>query len=186
MPSNLYALDSDLPSFNGKESPQEQNRKMFDYLVQMKQSLQYCLRNLTADNFNASAFEQLSDSAKEKVSKTLELMQSAVTELSGKVDGLSARVSSVDGLSAQITALEENDDLLAAEIAGVQETMDTLAQAVYGENGILTRLDTIEKKLVIIQIGEDGSATIGADGLPLRLVGQLYINGVPYEGGEST
>ena len=182
MPSNLFVLDSELPSFTGKETPQEQIRKMFNYLVQMKQSLQYALRNLTADNFNASALQTLTDGAKVEVSEQLTLMQTAISQMSGKLDTLSARISGLEPLSGQVTALEESDELLAAEIATLQEAVDALTLTVFGEGGILARLDAIEKKLAAIAVAEDGTMVIGAEGQTLRLVGQLYINGMAYGG----
>ena len=190
MPSNLFALDSELPSFTGKESPQQQIQKLYNYLFQMRQSLQYSLRNLTAENFNAAALETLTSGAKVELTEKLNLMQTALAQMSGKVDGLSARVSGVEGLSGKITALEESDELLAIEIVAMQEhvnalqsALDSLEAAVTSEGGVLTRLTEIEKKLSIIQIREDGSVTIGTEGVPLQLVGQLFINGVLYEGG---
>lgn len=190
MPSNLFALDSELPSLSGKESPQEQIRKMFNYLVQQKQSLQYLLRNLTADNFNASALETLTSGAKVELSDQLNMMQTALAQLSIKVDALSARVGGAEELAGRLNTLEENDELLAAEIAATQEAISALEASVAAlsilmdpENGVPARLEQAEQKLDVLTVAEDGTISLGAEGTELRLVGRVIINGMVYEGG---
>jgi len=182
MSFNLFVLDSELPSFTGRESPQEQIRKMFNYLVQLKQSLQYSLRNLTADNFNTSALQTLTEGANVEVARKLNLMQSAITQVSNKADIISGRQSDADD---RIAALEESDELLAGEIATLQEAFSALADTLSGENGILARLERAERLCSILSIGEDGTITLGTEEIPLHLVGQLYINGTAY-GGDAT
>ena len=190
MPSVLFTLDNQLPSFTGNESPQQQIKKLYDYLVQLKQSLQYSLRNLTAENFNAAALDSLTAGAKLELEQTLSLMQAAVGQLSSKVDSISARIGALEGLTGRVASLEESDDLLAQEIADAQLLMDGLQNSVEGlqqcisqEGGILQRLQALEDRLVPVQIGEDGSLILGAEGMTIQLVGQLIINGNVYEGG---
>lgn len=184
MPSSLFTLDSELPTLSAKESPQEQIRKMYNYLVQMRQSLQYSLRNLTTDNFSTSALQSLTDGAKTEVTQKLSLMQAALTQMKGSVDSLSGRVGGVEDLAGKVDELADSDELLAGEIAAIQEALDGLDVAIGGEGGILQRLDAAERILAIISIGEDGTISIGTEGIPLHLVGQVSINGEIY-GGDS-
>lgn len=185
MPSGLFTLDSDLPNLTGKETPQEQIRKLWNYLVQMRQGLLYALRNLSAENFSTSALQQLTDGAKVEVSEKLDLMQAALSQLSSKVDSISGRVSSVEGLTSRVNELAETDNMLAEEIAGLQEAFWELRGSIVGADGILQRQERAEQILALIALGEDGTVTIGAEGMPLQLVGQVYINGELY-GGDAT
>jgi len=190
MPSNLFVLDAELPTFSERESPQAQVRKMFNYLVQLKQSLQYSLRNLTADNFNASALDKLTSGAKVELSQQLQLMQAAISQMDSKVDALSARLGNTEELVGRLTSLEDSDELLAGEIVGMQESLAAMEETVAGldlllngEGGILDRLEAVEGKLGAVTVGEDGSLTLGTEGLPLYLVGQVFVNETPMDGG---
>lgn len=182
MPSSLFTLDSELPTLSVKDSPQVQIQKMYNYLVQMRQSLQYSLRNLTTDNFSASALQNLTDGAKGEIADKINLMQSSLSQLSGKYDSISSRVSAVEGLSGDVDSLVESIELLAAEVVALQEDLERLDTAITGEGGILQRLENAEKILSVINIGEDGSIVIGTDEAPLHLLGVVHINGEVYGG----
>lgn len=70
------------------------------------------------------------------------------------------------------------------------ESLGELQELITGEGGLQSQLtaaiEDLQKITEVIQSGEDGSATIGKEGAALRLVGEIYINGVLFEqGGDS-
>lgn len=177
MPSNWLSMDDNFPTFTGEESPQKQIAVLCDYLFQMRQGLQYSLRNLTGENFNASALQQLTDDQKNAVLKELQQLISAVNQFSAELSSLSARVTATEKLGARINAaeeaivsLEEGEELLAGELAATQEAGELLRQEVE----VLSKM---------MQVGADDSAVIGEVGKKLYLVGEIYINGQLHEGG---
>lgn len=248
MPSNWLSIDSNFPSFTGEESPEQQIRALHNYLFQLREGLQYSLQNLTADNFNATALQNLSDAQKNEVTTQLQKVYTLLNQMAAEIDSLSGRVSGTENLSGrmttaegEITALkgrtkltEENiedladrttaaetdiDDLqdrmktaesdigslkgratitegnvedLAGRVKQLEDdqTLDDLQEAVTGEGGLQEQMDTTKQELEkisgAVQVADDGSVTVGSEGKPLRLVGQVYINGVLYEQGGTT
>ena len=221
MPSNWLSIDSNFPSFTGEESPEQQIRALHNYLFQLREGLQYSLQNLTADNFNAAALQNLTDAQKNEVTAQLEKVYTQLNQMAAEIDRLSGRVSGTENLSGrmttaegEITALkgrtkltEENiedladrttaaeggiDDLQEAVTGegGLQERVADLEDAVTGEGGLQEQMDATEQELEkisgAVQVADDGSVTVGSEGKPLRLVGQIYINGVLYEQGGTT
>ena len=221
MPSNWLSIDSNFPSFTGEESPEQQIRALHNYLFQLREGLQYSLQNLTADNFNTAALQNLTDAQKNEVTTQLEKVYTQLNQMAAEIDRLSGRVSGTENLSGrmttaegEITALkgrtkltEENiedladrttaaeggiDDLQEAVTGegGLQERVADLEGAVTGEGGLQEQMDATEQELEkisgAVQVADDGSVTVGSEGKPLRLVGQIYINGVLYEQGGTT
>lgn len=221
MPSNWLSIDSNFPSFTGEESPEQQIRALHNYLFQLREGLQYSLQNLTADNFNTAALQNLTDAQKNEVTAQLEKVYTQLNQMAAEIDRLSGRVSGTENLSGrmttaegEITALkgrtkltEENiedladrttaaeggiDDLQEAVTGegGLQERVADLEDAVTGEGGLQEQMDATEQELEkisgAVQVADDGSITVGSEGKPLRLVGQIYINGVLYEQGGTT
>jgi chromosome segregation ATPase len=245
MPSNWLSFDSDFPSFTGEETPEQQIRALHNYLFQLREGLQYSLQNLTADNFNTTALQNMTDAQKNEVTRQLEKVYTQLSQMTAEIDRLSSRVSSTENLSGrmttaegEITALEgrtklteENIEFLAdrttaaetdiddlqdrmkiaeadvgslkgraaitegnvEELAGrVKQleddyTLDDLQEAVTGEGGLQEQMDTAKQELEkisgAVQVADDGGVTMGSERKPLRLVGQIYINGVLYEQG---
>ena len=265
MPSNWLSIDSNFPSFTGEESPEQQIRALHNYLFQLREGLQYSLQNLTADNFNTAALQNMTDAQKNEVTLQLEKVYTMLNQMAAQIDNLSGRVSGTENLSGRVTTAEgeitslkgrvklteENiedlaDRTTAAEggIEGLKDRMGTaesevtslkgratitegnvedlagrvkaleddqtledLQEAVTGEGGLQERTKALEdavtgedglqeqmtateqdlKKLSdTVQVADDGSVTVGSEGKPLHLVGQVYINGVLYEQGGTT
>ena len=248
MPSNWLSIDSNFPSFTGEESPEQQIRALHNYLFQLREGLQYSLQNLTADNFNTAALQNLTDAQKNEVTTQLEKVYTQLNQMAAEIDRLSGRVSGTENLSGRMTTAEgeitalkgrvkltegniedladrattaetDIDDLrdrmktaeadigslkgwatitegnvedLASRVKQLEDdqTLDDLQEAVTGEGGLQEQMDAAKKGLEkisgAVQVADDGSVTVGSEGKPLRLVGQVYINGMLYEQGGTT
>lgn len=209
MPSNWLSIDTNFPSFTGEESPEQQIMELHNYLFQLREGLQYSLRNLTADNFNTAALQNLTAAQKNEVTRQLEKVHAELSQMAAEIDRLSGRVSGTENLSQRVTKAEENvgkldermrlleedqslEELQAAVTGkdGLQERTTALENAVTGEGGLQEQetkhRQELEKLSGALQVAEDGGVTVGSEGIPLRLVGQVYINGVLYEQGGST
>lgn len=205
MPSNWLAMDDNFPTFTGSESPQQQIAALHDYLFQMRQGLQYSMRNLTAENFNASALQQLTDEQKDAFAKELQVLINTVNQFATDLSNLNARVLAVEKLGARVTSAEEEISYLQKDVdqlqeeqaaldeqmTAAQESIDGLEQDLNGEDGIIKKLQTVqteqERFASVVREADDGSTIIGGEGEIVHLVGQIYINGQLYEsGGEAT
>lgn len=196
MPSNWMAIDTDFPSFTGEETPAQQIRALHNYLFQLREGLKYSLQNLTTENFNAAALQSLSDAQKNEFTKQLEKVYSELNKLTTEVDRLKNRLSEAEG---KIVSLDDNVGLLSgrisvtadavgdlqkktsANMADIQSLKDSAAstdsKVAELSNDILEVKKDLQKVAGIVQVAEDGTITLGAEGKVINLVGQIYING---------
>lgn len=224
MPSNWLSIDTGFPSFTGKETPSEQIRALHNYLFQMREGLQYTLQNLTADNFNTAALENMTDGQKTELTEQLAKVYATLNGLSAEMDSLTGRVAGMEDLSGRVTTVEDTQKDLAeamAELEGrTEDNAALLAQQKEADADLAQRVTTAEEALEVqaenaadltqrvadveealeeltgrveelerltgVLKAEDGATTLGVEDTVLNLVGQIYINGVPYEQGEST
>ena len=204
MPSNWLTIDSNFPSFTGKETPQQQIQMLHNYLFQLREGLQYSLQNLSASNFNAAALQNLEDAQKNEVTRQLIKVYDLLNQMSGEISSLTGRVSGIENLAGRVTGAEADIDALEEWTGAAEEQMAQLQQrtesldsrviqmedAVTGEGGLQEQMGTTQQEIGklsgAVQVASDGSVTIGSEEKPLRLVGQVYINGVLYEQGGAT
>ena len=172
MPSSMPTLDDQFPTLRGDESPKEMFSAIVNYLFVMKESLEYTLANLSAANWNTAAWNEMTDEA-----------QQPAQQLAQVVSGLSSKVTqqgiSVNDLYRDMcntkdraTALESREEIADSNIVGLLEMALELTQ----------RLEKVEQ--AVQTDADSGAITIGKENVPLQLVGQVSINGTPYEEGQ--
>lgn len=153
MSSNLFSLDNGFPTFTGRESPQQQIAAIHNYLFVVRESLQYSLSNLGRGNFNPRELQEMSDEQKTLMEQLLQQVYSQMQELSGQLGNLASTVAGQNR-----TVRELSDQMGAAE-------------------------EALEKLSQVLRVAEDSNAKLGSEGKRLDLIGEIYINGVPYEQG---
>lgn len=95
MPSNFMGLD-DFPTFTGQESPKEQIRALHNYLFVMREYLGYTLQNLSAENWNETALQKLTEGTQSELVKKLQTVSEQLSKLSQKVEALTQVVQKSD------------------------------------------------------------------------------------------
>lgn len=184
MPSNWLAFDNNFPTFTGEESPEQQIRALHNYLYQLREGLQYSLQNLSAKNFNATALRQMTTAQKQELGVQLQEMYTVLDDLGNEVAALSEQVG---GLQERTDTAETSITALKGRMTLAEGNIETLAESVSGEGGLQERTEAAETAIEAlagaVQVAEDGSATVGTQGKALKLVGDVYINGVLYTGG---
>ena len=121
MGANWLAVDSNFPSFTGRESPTEQIRALHNYLHCLKEQLQYSLNNLTADNWNTAALDSLTADAKEQLSVGIASMTNQLTQMHGQINDLQKKVMNADKLDSRVTATEESITYLEEDVQALAE-----------------------------------------------------------------
>lgn len=178
MPSNWMSVDSNFPSFTGEESPTQQIRMLHNYLYCLKEQLFYSLQNLTADNWNASALQSLTDGAKDQLSTQIAGISSQLAQLKLQVDALQGRVTDTSDFDKRITAVEEASAYWEQRLGNAESDVIALQGDIADHEQRIFDQETAAAELsAIIQTAEDGSVTLGKEGQVLRLVGQVYLNG---------
>lgn len=172
MPASIPTLDDQFPTLRGDESPRDMFMTIVNYLFVLKESLDYTLANLSVDNWNQTALNEMAADTRspmeaqlEKLLKQLQNVAATVTQHSISVEDLTRDMGSTKD---RATALEDR-----------MKDLDYLLE----QNVELgTRLEKLEN---VIQLEEEPEAvTIGKENVPLRLVGEVSINGVQYEEGQ--
>ena len=215
MPSNLITFETGFPTFTGEESAEQQIMALHNYLFQLREGLLYSLRNLTPENFNATALQNMTETQKNELTTMLKQMKDTVSNLSIRIDTISGRFagiekslssveSEIDRITArvddnesaitglQITIAENEEDLgdLADRVAAMEDELPQLEQAADElanlEDQVAEQEQSIRKIGSAVGIADDGSVTIGEPGRVVNLVGAVYINGIRFEQGETT
>ena len=252
MPSSMPTLDDQFPTLKGDESPRDMFLAIVNYLFVMKESLDYTLANLSSDNWNSAAWNEMTEGAKEPLiimEKQLEYVAGIVSKVNnelltqkitvgdltedmgktkdrvtaledradtvaGDVDYLLEQVvaqeTSINDLTEnmgktedRVTVLENRADTAEGDITDLKGRADTvegditdlkgradtaegditdLKERTNTQGGLLDELaERLGKLESRITVDENGATTIGKESTPLNLVGEVSINGTPYE-----
>ena len=106
MPDMMLGMDTGFPQFTGQEPLSRKVGMMYDYLVQLQESLRYTMQNLDSRNFNATGLLRIGETIREP-------LQAKVTNLEG------------DSMLLWLTAEE-----LATELSDTEGRVSTLSQKV--------------------------------------------------------
>lgn len=170
MPSSIPTLEDQFPTLRGDEGPKEMFAAIVNYLFVMKESLEYTLANLSADNWNTNAWNEMTDEAKQPVQQLAQVVNSLSSKMTQLVISVNDLHRDMGSTKDRVTALEKRADAADDVVTGLLEMALELTQ----------RLEKVENN---IQVDESGAITIGKENTPLQLVGEVSINGTPYEEG---
>lgn len=153
MPNQIMAFDNNFPTFTSTESPAQQIAALHSYLYQVREGLMYSLRNLSQENFNPNALQKMSEDQRTEMEKLLEKVYAQLNQISAEANNLAAAVS---GNSAAVGELKN----WATETDG-----------------------SMKRILGVLVLDEEGNVRLGAEGIRLDLVGEITVNGIPFENG---
>lgn len=156
MPNQIMAFDNGFPTFTGEETAVQQIAALHNYLYQVREGLMYSLRNLSKENFNPNALQKMSEDQKTEMEKMLEKVYAQLNQISAEVRSLAAAVSG-------------NSDAVGELKIWALET-----------DGSMKRI------LGVLVLDEEGNVRLGAEGIRLDLVGEITVNGIPFENGGNT
>jgi len=187
-------IENSFPTFLDGESPQQQIKKLQDYMFKLTDQLKYSLQNLDTSNWNKAALDKFTEetaaSMVEEVKNfaaELTRVQAMASELSGRITGVAGRVTRVE---EEITYLQQLLDTEIENLKQLQENISTLEQTNTETQQLMTELQEeqnvqnarLAEQESVVQPGEEED-TIGNVGRVLHLVGTIYVNGVLLEMG---
>lgn len=158
MPNAWAMIDTSFPTFTGRETYREQVGALQDYLYLVVEELKYQLANLNTQNWNKTALQQMQQETVEPTNAEVALIKEQISNITNRLTGMTATLNQ---LTERMGKAEE-------ELPKLWEGLELLAEDVDALNEI------------IVPDG-NGGATIGAAGKDIRLVGNVYINGILYE-----
>lgn len=205
MNKEWLALDARFPAFTGKEKKEDQIKLIQDYLLILKQTLRYILRNLSIKNFSSAGLEELTNEATAKLAQELQTLRSQLSSVAGTVGRLGSRLTGAEeeitylqrdvlNLLGRVDNLEEADNTAQVnELSLRMDASEELQAAMDDELGVI-RAD-LDKLLQVVRVAEDGSVkvigrekadgsagneavTIGGENSEVSLLGNVRINGI--------
>lgn len=168
MASNWLSIDNNMPTITGKESTWQLIMQLHNFIPILVESLKYQLSNLESSNWNQKAMKSFQKETTKEVENAVDTTDKEVLALTQDLMQLDERIRN---LAARVT--ENETDL--AMVEQWKDSVETLVSGLEAQVGqAQISLDEITQA---VQIHEDGSITIGAEGVSLTLVGNVTING---------
>ena len=158
MPNAWAMIDTSFPTFTGKESYREQVGALQDFLYLVVEELKYQLANLNAQNWNKTALQKMQQ-------ETVEPTNAEVAVIKGQITNI---VNRLTGLSSVMSQLTERVETAEEELPKLWEGLELLA-------------GDVDNLMAVFKPDGNGGATIGVAGKDIRLVGNVYINGILYQ-----
>ena len=155
MPNAWAMIDTSFPTFTGKETYREQVGALQDYLYLVVEELKYQLANLNTQNWNKTALETFQKDTTAETDEQVKLLQEQLVSITNRLTAFNTSLS-------QLTERVKDS---AEELPKLWEGLELLAG------------DVDARSEIIVPDG-NGGATIGKTGAVIRLVGDVYINGV--------
>lgn len=172
MPTNLSAADASFPQLTEKQSTDEKIEKIQSYLYMLLESLRFQLSNIEKENFNETAFEEISDIITEPVYAQLSDTNGNVTSLALKADGLSLQIQNAEG---SISTLTSRANQLTSRITSAEGSISTLQQTA---TSLSSRVTTAE--------GNASTALQTAQGIRLSVTNDDKSSTFTLTSGEAT
>lgn len=145
MPNSMFSLDASFPQFTGGESEKQKVGAIYDYLIQLQQTLRYCLQNLGGDNFNEKELEIIGNTIREPMRIYLEGVDGELADLKLTAEGLSGRLEDAEGRvnELEVTAEGYGTRLTNAEgeVADLKLTAEGLAGRLSDAEGNINELE---------------------------------------------
>ena len=162
MPSAWNLIDTSFPTFTGKERPSEQIPVILDYMYMLSEGLKYQLNNLNAKNWNTNALEDLK----------IETTEDLVEQMTAVTEDISTAINRLNTLNAQLLQMEMDVGALEKQAQEQGDAIEELDERMVSTEGAIQQLEDL------IAVDDSGGVTIGKAGQTVRLVGNVYINGV--------
>jgi len=176
MPSNWLYVDTNFPSFTGKEPVNKKIDIIQNYLYVLLENLRYCLRNLDMSNMNQTELEKFTDKLTDPIYKQLQDAAGNITSLQVTAQGLEMRIASAEG---DVNRLNITAQGLAAQISNaqgditqLQATARGLSAQISNAQGDITQLQATAQGLSARIANAEGDVTqlqAAAQGLTARI-----------------
>ncbi len=144
MPSNWLYVDTNFPSFTGKESVNQKIDTIQSYLYVLLENLRYCLHNLDLSNMNQTELNKFVSGITDPVYKRLEDSEGNITQLQLTAQGLDLRITNAEGdlnqLNITAKGLSAEISNAKGDITRLQATAQGLAADISNAKGDITQL----------------------------------------------
>ena len=121
MPSNWLTIDAKMPTFTGRETPEEMVKALTDYIFELTNQLKYQLRHLDISNWDKNALDNYTEESTSEIQKAIEQLKRTISEANQNLNQIIAKLDDnitnvntcrkeVEGLK---TTLTENQNAIS-------------------------------------------------------------------------
>lgn len=171
MPHAWALVDSSFPTFRGDEKPAEQVEALVEYMKILTEALQYQLENLDAENWNTAALKSFQVDTTADIAEQIAAQAANLTIVVNEVTRIEGRLNALESLSGRVNNLE-------TEVGYLEQSMDEQEQRAELMEESIDYLQAEMDELQNIILKDEQGTTIGKEGEDLRIVGNVYVNGV--------
>ena len=154
MPSAWSLIDASFPTFTGEERVRDQVDVLLNYMFMLAEGLKYQMSNLSSQNFNATALKDI------QIETTADV-EAALEDIMQDLDSVK---NSVNSIRSSLLKLEEWQKTVPKQFEDIASEQGKQDEAIAALQELITK-------------NQNGSITIGAEGVSLQLLGSVFING---------
>lgn len=141
MPNAFLSIETNFPTFNRDQKPEDKIDSMVNYLFILVEQLRYTLNNLDTKNFNQTALETFAEDTTADVKAGVETVATQLNQTNQSVSGLARRVGILEGLPPRVSELEDAARRAGENIGALQENVLTLQGSDEEQTRRLTELE---------------------------------------------
>lgn len=192
MPSDLLQSDICFPEFQDTSSSDEKLNTVLNYLYMLREQLRYSMSNLSADNFNDSAIDELKLEIAKPIYAQIEDLNGNYSSLRLDADAMALQIGNLQNDSAGIWAsLDEEAATIAAIVSknngGYTANAEFILSAINGQStaylsadrinfeGSQIMLSTVNQRAYITMT--NGNLMIDSENFTLTNAGNVYSYG---------
>lgn len=161
MASNWLYIDTNFPTFTGKESMDEKVTTIQNYMYMLVEQLRYTLHNLDLTNMNGAAVNKFTETLTDPIYAAIQDADDNITQLAVTAAGIASRVSDAEG---SISTLQQTATSMAAairdangNISALQLTAQSLSATVSSQDGQISTLQQTASALTSRVNGAEGN-----------------------------
>lgn len=137
MPSNWLYVDTNFPTFTGKESPNDKINTIQNYLFMLVEQLRYTLHNLDTANMNLAALEEYSKGLTNPIYLQIGSLNERADGIIGRMEDDEGNISILQQTATALTSLVANAQ---GDISVLQQTASSLTVQVKNAQGDISTL----------------------------------------------
>lgn len=181
MPTSFLSADAGFPRLTSDVPMEERMNRVRDYLFLLLEQLKYTLSNLSAENFNDAALQEIEEAMTGPIRNTVTDLAGNVSTLEQTANNITARLNDVDGNNTTIEAFATGTQTTVTNLAGdvtlAQQTANMIKWIVDDSDPETTATTFTLKPHMADLIAEEISITGVVTFNDLETAGRSVING---------
>lgn len=144
MPTAQMLTEEALPKYRAEDRDSDRIKTIYNYLFMLVEQLRYSLGNISEDNFNAAALDQIKSDISEPIYRRIEDSDGNISSLTQTAEMLQSRISNAEGdistLTQTATSLSSRIQSAEGDISNLTQTATSLSSRISDAEGNISSL----------------------------------------------